>query len=140
MRGLGQDFVLALIKQVVEALPARREEILKRLKERFKDEEIAKAAVRIVDPGFDLLRLWAWISGVPLSRNELSDLGQTQDLTQTEAAIFIDRIARSKAADEIADLLKKGIPAINEVISALHHKFILDELTLLGKQAEKKTK
>lgn len=63
-----------------------------------------------------------------------------RELTRSEAAIFIDRIARSKSADEIADLLKKGMPAINEVISALHHKFIQDELKLLGKQAREKTK
>lgn len=86
MRALGQDFVIELIDEVVGSMPARRTEILDRLKEKFGDEEITKAAVRIVDPGFDQLRLWAWISGVPLSRAELGDLGQTQDLTQTEAA------------------------------------------------------
>lgn len=92
MRALGQDFVIGLIDEVVGAMPARRTEILERLKEKFGDEEIAKAAVRIVDPGFDQLRLWAWISGVPLSRTELGDLGQTQDLTQTEAARLADII------------------------------------------------
>lgn len=92
MRTLGQDFVIGLIDEVVGSMPARRTEILDRLKGRFGDEEIAKAAVRIVDPGFDPLRLWAWISGVPLSRTELVDLGQTQDLTQTEAARLADVI------------------------------------------------
>lgn len=92
MRALGQDFVIGLIDQIVGSLPARRSEILDNLKEKFGDEEIAKAAVRIVDPGFDPLRLWAWISGVPLSRSELGDLGQTQDLTQTEAARLADII------------------------------------------------
>ena len=92
MRVLGQDFVIGLLKQVVESMPARREEIFVRLREKFRDEEIAKAAIRIVDPAFDLLRLWAWISGVSLSRRELDDLGQTQDLTETEAARLADII------------------------------------------------
>ena len=90
MRALGQDFVIGLLDEVVGSMPARRTEIVERLKERLGDEEITKAAVRIVDPGFDPLRLWAWISGVPISRTELVDLGQTQDLTQTEAARLAD--------------------------------------------------
>jgi len=92
MRALGQDFVIGLFDEVVGSMPARRAEILDRLKERFGDEEIAKAALRIVDPAFDPLRLWAWISGVPLSSKALEDLGQTQDLTQTEAARLADII------------------------------------------------
>src|SRR5207302_3077722 len=50
------------------------------------DEEIAKAAIRMIDPNFEQLKLWRWISGVAVSRQDLTDLGQTQDLTQTEAA------------------------------------------------------
>ncbi len=87
MRGLGQDFVVGLIEDAVHSVgAARRDELLKRLKTKFEDEELAKAASRIMDPNFEPLRLWAWISGVPLSRQELADLGQTQDLTETEAA------------------------------------------------------
>ncbi len=93
MRALGQDFVLGLIEDAVHSVgPARRDELLERLKVKFGDEEIAKAAIRVVDPNFTLLRLWAWISGVPLSRQELADLGQTQDLTETEAARLADVI------------------------------------------------
>lgn len=87
MRGLGQDFVIGLIEDAVQSVGlARRDELLNRLKAKFQDEEIAKAAIRIIDPNFDELRLWRWIAGVPMSRNDLDDLGQTQDLTQTEAA------------------------------------------------------
>lgn len=86
MRGLGQDFVIGLLEEVVGGMYARRDKILARLKEKLGDEELAKAAVRIVDPSFDPLRLWAWLSGVPLSRKELEDLTQTQDLAQAEAA------------------------------------------------------
>ena len=57
-----------------------------RLKNTFGDEEVAKAAMRIIDPSFDRLRLWRWISGVAMSRQDLDDLGQTQDLTSAEAA------------------------------------------------------
>jgi Cdc6-like AAA superfamily ATPase len=87
MRGLGQDFIIRLIEDAVQSVGlARRDELLSRLKTRFGDEEIAKAAIRIIDPNFDPLRLWRWVSGVAMSRQDLDDLGQTQDLTQTEAA------------------------------------------------------
>ena len=87
MRSLGEELVRGLIEETVESVGlARREKLLKRLCERFKDQEIAKAAIRIIDPNFDPLRLWRWISGVPMSRTDLDDLGQTQDLTQAEAA------------------------------------------------------
>lgn len=91
MRGLGQDFVVRLIEDAVHSSGlARREEMLERLKEKFGDEEVAKAAIRIIDPNFEQLRLWRWISGVAMSRGDLDDLGQTQDLTATEAARLAD--------------------------------------------------
>lgn len=94
MRALGQDLVLGLIEEAVHSVPlARREGWLAALKEKFGDEEIAKAASRIIDPNFDQLRLWRWISGASLSRQELTDLTQTQDLTQTEAARLSDMIS-----------------------------------------------
>lgn len=87
MRGLGEEFVIGLIEEAVIAGGlARREEMMGKLKARFGDEEVAKAAMRIIDPSFDRLRLWRWISGVAMSRQDLDDLGQTQDLTSTEAA------------------------------------------------------
>ena len=93
MRELGQDFILGLIEDAVQSVGiARRDELLSSLKEKFGDEEIAKAAIRIVDPNFDTLRLWRWISGVSMARQDLDDLGQTQDLTQTEAARLADVI------------------------------------------------
>jgi hypothetical protein len=87
MRGLGQDFVIGLIEDAVQAVGlARRDELMAALKKKFGDEEVAKAVIRLVDPNFDVLRLWRWISGVAMSRQDLDDLGQTQDLTSTEAA------------------------------------------------------
>ena len=93
MRGLGQDFVMGLIEGAVSSVGlAGRDELLTRLKEKFGDEETARAAIRIVDPNFDELRLWRWISGVRMSRQDLDDLGQTQDLTQAESARLADII------------------------------------------------
>lgn len=93
MRELGQDFVIGLIEDVMRDVGfARRDELLGRLKERFDDEEFAKAAVRTIDPNFDQLRLWRWVSGVSMARADLNDLGQTQDLTQREAARLADMI------------------------------------------------
>ncbi len=93
MRELGQDFVLGLIEEVIKEVGfARRDELLARLNDQFHDEEFAKAAVRMMDPNFDQLRLWRWISGVSLARADLNDLGQTQDLTQREAARLADII------------------------------------------------
>lgn len=91
MREIGQDFVIDLIEDAVHSVGlARREEMLDRIKRKFGSEELAKAAIRIIDPNFDELRLWRWIAGVPVSRQDLDDLGQTQDLTQAEAARLAD--------------------------------------------------
>ena len=91
MRELGQDFVIGLIQDAVDSVgTARRGEIMDGLKKKFDDEQVAKAAIRLIDPNFDQLRLWRWISGVPLARSDLDDLGQTEDLTQAEAARLAD--------------------------------------------------
>ena len=93
MRELGQDFVVGLFGDAVQSvLGARRNEMLNRLTELLEDEEIAKGAIRLVDPNFDELRFWRWISGVAMSRADLDDLSQTQDLTQAEAARLADII------------------------------------------------
>jgi hypothetical protein len=93
MRELGEDFIIGLIDDVIQsAMPARRDALVDALKQRFDDEEIAKAAIRNIDPNFEQLRLWRWISGSALSRADLDDLGQTQDLTATEAARLADVI------------------------------------------------
>ena len=93
MREIGQDFVVGLIRDAVYSVGlARREAMLDRIKGKLGSEELAKAAIRVIDPNFDELRLWRWIAGVPVSRNDLDDLGQTQDLTQAEAARLADII------------------------------------------------
>ena len=93
MRELGQDFIVNLLEASLQRVGlARREEMVGKLKDLFESEEVSKAAIRLVDPNFDQLRLWRWISGVALSRQDLDDLGQTQDLAQTEAARLADMI------------------------------------------------
>ena len=102
MRGLGQDFVLGLMQEVTEEVGFRRPEALRvELRKWFHDEEVAKAAERLYDPNFDRLKLWRWLSGVAVSRSDLDQLGQTQDLTQTEAArlagmvVMVGRLLRA---------------------------------------------
>ena len=93
MRGLGQDFVIGLMEEAVQAVGMhRRDALLPRLRDRFKDEEVAKAASRLYDLNFDRLRLWRWLSGVAMSRSDLDDLSQTQDLTSTESARLAEMI------------------------------------------------
>jgi hypothetical protein len=131
MRALGEDLVIGLIDDAVRSVGmARREELTEKLRDRFQDEEVAKAAIRLIDPNFDSLRLWRWISGVPLSRADLDDLGQTQDLTQTEAARLADLLAlvgrlmqefRSKklvlVLDEMERLFQIGQETITTFVS-----------------------
>ena len=91
MRGLGQEFVIGLLDEArIAAGWARREDMIRSLTQKFQDEEVAKATIRLVDPNFEPLRLWRWISGGSLSRADLDDLGQTQDLAQAEAARLAD--------------------------------------------------
>lgn len=87
LRQLGEEYVLELLRRAIDEIGvARREVIVQRLREIIGDEELAKATVRLVDPTFDPLTLWAWISGVKLSRADLGTLGLTQDLTEAEPA------------------------------------------------------
>lgn len=91
MRTMGQDFVLGLMEDVIRKIGFKnRDELRVDLKHWFQDEEIAKAAEQLYNPQFERLKLWRWISGVSLPRADLDLLGQTQDLTETEAARLAD--------------------------------------------------
>jgi hypothetical protein len=91
MRAMGQDFVLGLMEEVIKKVGFKsRDELRVELKKWFQDEEIAKAAEQLYNPNFERLKLWRFISGVDLSRGDLDLLGQTQDLTETEAARLAD--------------------------------------------------
>jgi len=87
LRAIGQDFVLNLFETTLQSVGmALRDELLKKLRDSLADEELSKAVVRLVDPGFNRLKLWAFVSGVSLNRADLADLGQTQDLTVAESS------------------------------------------------------
>lgn len=93
MRGLGESFVTGLMEEVVQKVGFRKpDELRAELKGWFGDEEVGKAAERLFNPNFERLKLWRWISGVSMSRADLDLLGQTQDLTQAEAARLADLI------------------------------------------------
>ena len=88
MRALSQDFILDLFEKTRDkAGYAKREELLKKLKESLLDEELAKAVAILIDPTEQKrLLLWSWFSGVTVPRGELADLGQIQDLSNAEPA------------------------------------------------------
>lgn len=93
MRGLGEGFVIGLMEDVLQEVGFQKADVLRaELKNWFGDEEVAKAAEQLLNPNFDRLKLWRWLAGVSMSRADLDLLGQTQDLTQAEAARLADII------------------------------------------------
>ena len=135
MRGLGETFVLGLLEDVVRTVGFRPQaELRSELQNWFEDEEVAKAAVQLFNPNFDRLKLWRWISGVSLSRSDLDLLGQTQDLTQTEAArladllVMIGRLLRRVRGhtlvlilDEMERLRNIGPETVTTFLSGFSH-------------------
>jgi hypothetical protein len=90
---LGEDTVVGLFERAIEQVPvARRDEYLRRLRDFLGDEPLSKAVAQLMNPNFERLRLWAWLSGIPLSRGELNDLGQTQDLDSAEPARLAEMV------------------------------------------------
>ena len=51
-----------------------------------------------------------------------------KDLVKIESRLFAERTAKKLSAQEIAELIRNGLPAVNEIISSLHHKFMLEEI------------
>ncbi len=120
MRGCGQDFILSLFERTRENVGyAKREEVLRKLREALLDEELAKAVAILTDPSEqNKLLLWAWFSGVPVPRGDLSDLSQTQDLTSAEPA-----------------RLANYITIIGKLVQDLEQKtliLVLDEMDRIG--------
>ncbi len=119
MRGLGESFVIGLMEDVVENVGFKKPDQLRAdLKDWFGDEEVGKAAEQLFNPNFERLKLWRWISGVSMSRADLDQLGQTQDLTQAEAARLADLIVM------LGNLLKR--------LRGETLVLILDEMERLG--------
>lgn len=87
MRSMGQSFVLELFRKTIDrAGIVRREEFVERLRELIGDEDLANLASLMMIPNFKTIKLWAWMSGVQVSRSDLEELNQTQDLTSMEPA------------------------------------------------------
>ena len=87
IRAIGQEYVLNLFENTLQNVGmALRDELMTRLRNALGDEDLSKAVVRLVDPGFNNLKLWAFVSGVSINRGDLADLGQTQDLTVAESS------------------------------------------------------
>lgn len=112
MRSMGEEFVLGLFDATLEGIGyARREEFLRRLKDSIGEEELSKAIARLQDPNFERIKLWAFVSGVAISKTDVSDLGQTQDLTTAEASrlaeiiIMIGELSRSNSGKTLVLIL-----------------------------------
>lgn len=135
MRGLGETFVIELMEEVVRNVGFKPSvELRAELKQWFGDEEVGKSAEQLYNPNFDRLKLWRWISGVSMSRADLDLLGQTQDLTQAEAArlaeivVMLGRLLKRLRGetlvlvlDEMERLNVIGQEAITTFISGFSH-------------------
>lgn len=98
MRVLGQELVLRLFEQLVfEAFRKTKDERSAHLRDILQDDELVRAAGKLVDDEFERDLFWRWFSGVSLSRAELEPLRVTSDLTGAEPArlaAFLTRVGR----------------------------------------------
>lgn len=115
MRSLGEDLVMELLNGALDKVGmARRDEMVTRLRDIAGDEELAKVVIQLLAPGANEILIWSWISGVPLSRAELTQLGLTQSLADAQPA----RLA------EVIVLLGRLMRVVNEKTLVL----VLDEM------------
>jgi hypothetical protein len=98
MRALGADFVLGLFDQVVSAgFTKPKEQRSSFLKGVLADEELVRAASKLIDEEFDRYIFWRWFSGVGVSKPDLETLHVTSDLTTAEPArlaAFVTAVGR----------------------------------------------
>lgn len=66
-------------------------------------------------------------------------LEMVRDLVEFESRMFVERITEDQSADEIVDLIKKGLPAANELVSSLRDKFMTEILNGLEESARDKS-
>ena len=52
-----------------------------------------------------------------------------KQLVAIETRIFAKRVSSDMGVDELVGLIREGIPAVNEVMGALHTKFLLEQLS-----------
>lgn len=55
-------------------------------------------------------------------------VGALRQLAHVEARLFAKRIGKGRDAGQVVELIRQAIPAVNEVMAALHHKLLLSEL------------
>jgi len=97
LASFGQDFIVNLFERLVDEVirdkGAGRTAILSGLQAEVGDEELARGIAALVGADADRkLLFWKFISGVEVSRNELSMLGQTQDLVTAQPAKLAENI------------------------------------------------
>jgi hypothetical protein len=98
MRTLGAEMVLKLFDELVsEAFTRPRDARSAFLRAALADEELARAASRLIDEEFDKYVFWRWFSGVSMGTTELKALHVSSDLTVAEPArlaAFVAAIGR----------------------------------------------
>ncbi len=63
-----------------------------------------------------------------------------KELVRTEARLFVERITRDKSVEEIAELIRNGLPVLNEIIGALHDKVAMEMFRQLEDSARPRRK
>jgi hypothetical protein len=88
MRTLTQDLVIKLFDEMIaEAFTKRqRDERATYLRSILMDEDLIRAASRLIDEEFERAMFWRWFSGFPVARTDLDTLHVTGDLTSAEPA------------------------------------------------------
>ncbi len=87
MRSLGAQLVLRLFEELVaNAFKMSKDDRNLYMRDLLQDEELGRAAAKLIDEEFDRDLFWRWFSGVSLSRGELETLRVTSDLTAAEPA------------------------------------------------------
>ncbi len=65
-------------------------------------------------------------------------LSMMNDLVDREAVIFAGRMTPESSAHDIAEMVRKWLPAVDEVICSLHHKYMVAKLTDIERVAKGK--
>lgn len=87
MRSLGAQLVLSLFERLIaDAFRKPKDERNSYLRDVLQDEELGRAATKLIDEEFDRDLFWRWFSGVSLSKSELETLRVTSDLASAEPA------------------------------------------------------
>lgn len=87
MRALTHDLVVKLFNETIaEAFRKQKDERAIYLRSLLMDEDLVRAASRLIDEEFDESIFWRWFSGFPASRADLEALHVTGDLTAAEPA------------------------------------------------------